>query len=131
MIKPSLQFSVPCLDIDSDSPGPQSFQKVFFELPIGASFPYKLSYFYIANGWCSGQGRFQQVLRILNPDGSILLDSGAQTIELDTYERPFMIANKLQDLVFNTQGVYKVQIYLDGELVLQYPLRIFQAKSAQ
>lgn len=129
-MKPSLQFSVPCLDIDADSPGPQSFQKVFFELPIGASFPYKLSYFYIANGWCSGKGHFRQVLRILNPDGSVLLDTGDQPIELEAYERPFMIANKLQDLVFNTPGVYKVQIFLDGELVLQYPMRIFQATSA-
>ena len=130
-MKPSLQFSVPCLDIDSAGPGPQSFQKVFFELPIGADFPYKLSYFYIANGWCSGQGHFKQVLRILNPDGSTLIDSGEQAIELDAYERPFMIANKLQDLVFNTQGVYKVQIFLDGAMVLEYPLRIFRAKSAQ
>ncbi|MBQ7568504.1 hypothetical protein IJT17_06850 [bacterium] len=128
-MKPSLQFSVPCLDIDAEGPGPQSFQKVFYELPIGAEFPYKLSYFYIANGWCSGRGRYSQTLKILNPDGTALLNTGEQLIELDSLEKPFMIANRLQDLVFQAPGTYKVQIFLDGELVLEYPLRIIQAKS--
>lgn len=126
-MKPSLQFSIPCLDIDEGS-GPQSFQKVFFELPIGKEFPYKLSYFYIANCWCSGRGRFSQKLRILNPDGTTLVDSGEQLIELTSYERPFMVANRLEDLEFRTEGLYKVQTYLENELVLEYPIRIFHSK---
>ncbi len=125
---PSLQFSIPCLDID-DSAGPQSFQKIFFELPIGADFPYKLSYFFIANGWCSGKGRYSQKLKILNPDGTTLVDTGAQLIELESPERPYMISNKLVDLVFQAPGLYRVQVFLDDELRLEYPIRIFQAKS--
>ena len=127
-MKPSLQFSVPCLDID-DGQGPQSFQKVFFELPIGKDFPYTLSYFYIANGWCSGHGRFSQKLRILNPVGTVLVDSGEQLVELTAYERPYMVANRLEDLTFKTEGLYKVQVFLENELVLEYPIRLFRSKA--
>lgn len=98
---------------------------VFYELPA-KEFPLQMDYFYLANGWCSGRGRYSHSVKLINPDGSTMCNTGEQMIELTDPTVPFMVVNKFESMEFNTPGIYKIQVFLDGELRLEYPLTIRQ-----
>lgn len=121
-MKPSLQFSVPCLNIP-EGPLP-TFENVFYELP-SPEFPLKVSFF-LANGWCAGQGDFAQEVRLLTPAGQVLVQTGQQPFNLPHERQPYMVVNDFQNLLFDAPGVYRIQVLLDGEPVLDYPLEIRQ-----
>ena len=46
---PSLQFSVPCLDVKEEAGKPPDFKSIFYELPL-PEFPFKTDFF-VADGW--------------------------------------------------------------------------------
>lgn len=123
--KPSLQFSVPCLNVKDPDDQPPSFEYLFYELPL-PEFPFKAS-FYIANGWCSGTGTHQQSMKILKPDGNTLVETGLQDVTLKDQNTPFMAVNYFPDLVFEGPGVYKVEVFLGESKVLTYPLTVRKA----
>jgi hypothetical protein len=132
MKKPSLQFSVPCLAVTEDDKGPPSFNRIFYELPF-PEFPFRFPKpgFFIANGWCNGQGNFVQSMRILTPEKKVLIETGNQPFELKEVETPFMAINLFQDLPFEKPGTYWIHIYLDGELAVEYPMVVRLAEGAQ
>ena len=152
MKRPSLQFSVPCANVPEED-GPPSFRSVFFSLPhpqYHFNFPKKG--FFVANGWCNGQGNFTQEIRLLQPDKEkVLISTGKQDFELKEIQTPFMAVNLFQ-IVFSQPGKYWVQIFLgeftgkdpqgrsqsaNDQLVIEYPLTvqgnidIYEIKSAQ
>lgn len=136
MIRPKLQFSVPCLSVTEDQ-GPPSFHSIFYELPF-PEFPFKFpgKGFFIANTWCNGQGRFAQELKILKPDKKKeVVKTGKQPFELKEQEVPFMAINLFQDVVFEEPGTYWIQISLADEkggiqVELEYPLVVRLADNA-
>lgn len=123
-MKPSLQFSVPCLDATMEGNN-LSFNRVFFDLPSHEFPTPAFDKFYIANGWSMGQGHFNVKMRILDPNG--------ETLEGSTFERDFTLENKytpfltlfrLENIVFPMLGQYKVQIFLDNQLHLEYYIEL-------
>lgn len=128
-MKPSLQFSIPCLEVKEDG-GPPSFLRVFYELPFPA-FPFKFPApgFFIANGWCNGKGDFIQSMKLLKPDKkSILIQTGDQPFTLKEAGTPFMAVNLLAEVEFQTDGTYWIQVSLNNELKLEYPLVVRKAE---
>lgn len=126
MIEPSLQFSVPCLEVPQEEGRPPSFHYLFYELPL-PEFPYRVTFF-VCNGWCNGQGRFVQSTRILKPDHvTPVVETGEQPFELAERETPFMAVNCFQEIPFESPGVHWIQVNLDGEMRLEYPLVVRQA----
>jgi hypothetical protein len=129
MKRPSLQFSVPCLAVVEDEKGPPSFNRIFYELPF-PEFPFRFPKpgFFIANGWCNGQGNFVQSMKILYPERDRqLIGTGKQPFDLKEIETPFMAINLFQDVVFEKPGTYWIQILLNDELAVEYPLVVRQA----
>ena len=127
--KPRLQFSIPCLQVDEEK-GPPSFMYVFYEIPL-PEFPFRFPQgqgFYIANGWCSGTGGHAQRIRILGPDKNEIVDTKDQPFTLKSTEEPFMAVNYIQEMPFEKPGVYTVQVLLDGQTVLEYPLPVRKAE---
>lgn len=127
-MKPRLQFSVPCLNIPEDESRPPSFEHIFYELPF-PKFPFQVDFF-LANGWTHGQGRFAQAVKLLDPDKAVLVETEAQTFELEKVTVPFMVINKFEGVQFARPGVYWFQILLDGQLALEYPLEIRQVQTS-
>ena len=121
-MKPSLQFSVPCLNIPGDGSRPPTFEGIFYELP-SPEFPFRLDFF-LANGWCAGLGSFIQEVRVLRPDGQTMAQTGQQGFQLASETQPYMIVNQFQGFQFDAPGVYRIQVLLDGEVRLDYPLEI-------
>lgn len=128
MRKPSLQFSIPCLGVEEEGNKPPSFKYIFYELPF-PNFPIKAPPFFINNGWSYGLGPHTERTRILRPDRrQQLTDTGNHDFVLEDQETPFMAINMYQDIVFPEPGVYWVQIYLDNQQVIEYPLPVRQAE---
>ena len=137
MKRPSLQFSVPCLSVDEKN-GPPTFSSIFFELPF-PKFPYKFPGrgFFITNSWINGTGRFAQEIKIYKPDHKTdIIKTGKQPFELKDERTPFMAVNLFQDAVFETPGVYWVEITLADQngvlkVELEYPLSVRLADEAK
>jgi len=130
-MKPSLQFSIPCLGYQEE--GPPTFQHIFYELPF-PSFPYAFPDpgFFVANGWCCGTGQHEQRMQILHPEKkAVLIDTGAQPFNLEEPETPFMAVNLFQKIEFPAPGTYWFRIFLDGEVALEYPLVVRQSETTE
>jgi len=125
--QPSLQFSVPCLEVVDEDSKPPSFNYLFYELPL-PEFPYQVS-FYVANGWCNGKGDFVQKMQILNPDRTPMVQTGNQPFKLTGIETPFMAVNFFQGIQFTKPGTYWFQVFLGDKKVLEYPLSVREAKA--
>ncbi|MBI3925013.1 MAG: hypothetical protein HY319_05690 [Armatimonadetes bacterium] len=121
--RPSLQFSVPCLEVADEEGKPPSFKWLFYELPF-PQFPFKVSFF-VANGWCNGVGDYIQSMSILQPDKqNVLVETGKQPFKLSERSVPFMAVNFFQDIIFEEPGVYWMQVFLNGGMILEYPLTV-------
>ncbi len=118
--KPILQFSIPCLEVEAQDK-PPVFSYVFYELP----YPRQPVSFYICNGWSNGKGSFKQEIKILKPDHkTVFVQTGEQDFELKDEVVPQLMVNMFGNVRFEEFGVYWVQNYLDGELVMEYPIVI-------
>ena len=127
-MKPNLQFSVPCLDVDCAG-NVLNFKRVFFDLP-SYDFPTPpFEYFYVANSWIGGEGSFEAKVRILDPEGNILKGSTfSHKFYLEDRHVPFMTLLKFENIIFPQAGYYTVEIFLDEELKLSYPLELRKIK---
>ncbi len=120
---PDLQFSVTCLNLD-DKEGPPTFQYLFYELPLPA-LPFKLDRFFLLNCWINGVGQFRHSVRILNPSRTkTLIDTGDQTFVLTDAHTPQLMINHITDFMASEAGPHWVQTYLDGRMILEYPVTV-------
>jgi len=126
MKKPVLQFSIPCLEIETEDK-PPVFSYVFYELP----FPNAPVSFYIANGWSNGEGSFTQEIKLIKPSGNLLVSTGKQDFELKSFNVPQLMVNLFRDMMFDEFGDYKVEVYLNDEKVIEYPLTVRQLTSEE
>lgn len=120
-IKPTLQFSVPYLSEGEDD-RIRSFIGIFYELPF-PEFPTPKFNFFVANGWCNGKGKFRQRMRILNPDRkTAVIETPYQEFELTETTTPFMAVNFFAEMILQQPGTYWFQTFLNGKLVMEYPM---------
>jgi hypothetical protein len=118
---PSLQFSIPYLS-EGDDERIRSFIGIFYELPF-PEFPTPKFSFFLANGWSNGKGQFKQKVRILNPDRqSAIIETPDQEFELKENTTPFMAVNFFAEIQLQQEGTYWIQSFLNGKLVLEYPM---------
>ena len=120
--KPILQFSVLC-----DGVAKQGNKPVFIGVFSNFIRTGVIPQFFIVNRWVYGKGTFKQKVVIKDPDLT-------KTVA-EIPEQEFALQNETTgaDLVlgfvnvnFEKGGVYWVQIILDGELVMSYPLPVYE-----
>jgi hypothetical protein len=100
----------------------RSFIGIFYELPF-PEFPTPKFSFFLANGWSNGKGQFKQKVRILNPDRqSAIIETPDQEFELKENTTPFMAVNFFAEIQLQQEGTYWIQSFLNGKLVLEYPM---------
>jgi len=126
-IKPTLQFSIPYLSEGEDE-RIRSFIGIFYELPF-PEFPTPKFSFFVANGWCNGKGKFKQKMRILNPDRkTAIMETPDQEFVLKESTTPFMAVNYFAEMVLQKQGTYWFQTFLNGKLVIEFPMMARKVK---
>jgi len=128
-IRPNLQFSVLCDDVRREDNG--KFILVgLFEAINAHKFPAKHAAMFVANRWCKGQGEFVQKIRILNSsDNSVIFQTDDQPFKLEDIDSHHTLISKFSNIVFPKPGKYWVELLLDNELMLNYPLMLKEAKT--
>ena len=126
-IKPNLQFSVLCDDVRREDNG-KFILLGLFEAINAKEFPATHQMLFVANRWCKGEGRFTQKIRIVNTkDKSNVFQTEEQPFEIADIDSHHTLISRFNKLVFPNAGKYWVEVLLDGELVLNYPLMLKQA----
>lgn len=122
--QPSLQFSVMCLDLVEDERKPPTLQYLFYELPF-PQLPFRMDRFHIINCWSNGTGQYKQAIKILTPSKTkTFVETGEQAFNLDDLYTPQLMINVFADLEFTEEGHYIIQNFLNGKLVMEYPLTV-------
>jgi len=124
---PDLQSSILCDDVRQERNG--KFILVgLFDAIAAPTLPVRYPRLFMVTRWCSGQGDFTQRTRILNPDQSTVLLEGKEIpVKLSTPEATATNVEVFVNVSFEKAGTHWIEILLDGDLKLRYPLRVSKA----
>ncbi len=82
--------------------------------------------------WCSGEGSFVQQSRIMHPDQkSVLIEGKNVPVKLASSETATTSVEIFIHFTFPKPGTYWVEISLDNDLKIRYPLLVDQINNGQ
>jgi len=121
---PDLQASFACEDVRVEASGAHTIVGIvnFIGAP---SLPIQVIKLCVWTRWSSGLGEFDQETRLVGPDEQTLLAPPAITrFRLEDVNSHTTNVNIFGGLQFKEPGAHHVEILLDGELKLHYPMRV-------
>ena len=120
---PDLQASFACEDVRVEASGAHTIVGIvnFIGAP---KLPIQIIKLCIWTRWSSGIGHFEQVTRIIAPDEETVLATATTQFQLGNEESHTTNVNIFGGLMFRDQGAHHIEILLDGELKLHYPMRV-------
>jgi hypothetical protein len=120
---PELQASFACEDVRVEASGSHSIVGIINF--IGApALPIQLIKLCIWTRWSSGIGQFGQTTRIVGPDEETVLAMAMTDFQLTHEESHTTNVNVFGGIQFKQPGAHHVEIILDGEMRLRFPLRV-------
>jgi len=126
---PDLQASFACEDVRVEASGSHSIVGIINF--IGApALPIQLIKLCIWTRWSSGIGDFEQTTRLVGPDEETVLASATTIFRLTHEESHTTNVNVFGGVQFSQPGAHHVEIILDGEMKLRFPLRVMLPPSA-
>ena len=120
---PDLQASILCEDVRQEVNGLQTLVGVINILPTPAV-PVALLKLCIWTRWCGGLGKFRQISRILGVEEVQIMAESPIDFELKEFEGTVTNVNVFAGVQFQQYGLHHVEIILDNELVLRYPIPV-------
>ncbi len=121
---PDLQMSVLCDDVRQERSGKFILIGLFDVIGLSA-FPTLFPRICIVNRWCCGQGSFRERTRIVGPDnGAVVVEGQEILVRLADGESSVTNVEFFLNVKIEKEGVYWVEIMIDGDLKLRYPLRV-------
>ncbi len=129
-IEPTLLFSVLCDDVRREDNG--KFILIGLFESIGAvGFPVRHATLFVMNCWCSGIGEFTQKTRIIAPDGVKLIEDEQTSFSLKDLKAKHRVVARFNNILFQSPGEYSVEVLLDNDLKVRYPLIVEQISQAR
>ncbi len=124
---PDLQASFVCEDVRVEASGAHTIVGIvnFIGAP---TLPIQVIKLCVWTRWSSGVGEFEQVTRLIAPDEETVLVSASRVFHLENEESHTTNVNIFGGLQFKEAGAHHVEILLDGELKLHFPLRVILVK---
>jgi len=121
---PDLQSSLICDDVRQERNG--KFMLIgLFDAIHTQEFPSTFARLCLVTRWCSGRGTFTQHSRIIQPDQKTILAEGKDVqVKLSSPEASATSVEVFMNVKFPQPGVYWVEILLESDLKIRYPLRI-------
>jgi len=100
---------------------------------LGSSqLPIKYPRLFLVTRWCSGEGEFLQDTRILKPDQtSVLVEGRKIPTKLANDESTATNVELFMNVAFNEFGTHWVEVGLDGDLKIRFPLRVSKVNAPQ
>lgn len=127
-MKPDLQFSILCDDVRREDNGKFIFIGLFDVIGT-KNFPTQHGVMFVANRWCKGEGEFKQKSRIIDSvDKKLIVESPEVTFRLEDISQSHTVISKFSNITFPRAGKYWVEVLLDGQLTLDYPLMLVEDK---
>ena len=122
-ILPDLQSCVLCEDVRCEINGMQTLVGVINVIPA-PTLPINCMRLCIWSRWCSGSGKFRQKSRIIGVDEQQVLAQAEVEFELREMEGQATNAHFFGGVQFQQFGMHHVEIFLDNELRLRFPLPV-------
>jgi hypothetical protein len=129
-ILPDLQSCVLCEDVRCEINGMQTLVGVINVIPA-PSLPINCMRLCIWSRWCSGSGKFRQKSRILGVDEQQILAQAEVEFELREMEGHATNVHYFGGVQFQQFGLHHVEIFLENELRLRFPLPVIRIALAQ
>ena len=126
-IEPALLYSVLCDDVRREDNG-KFILLGLFETVGAREFPAAHPTLFIVNGWIAGVGAFRQYSRILDPTGHELARDQETVFQLATLRSRHSVIARFNNLELPQPGEYAVEVLLNGDLKLRYPLVVEQVR---
>jgi hypothetical protein len=128
-MSPDLQMSILCDDVRQERNGKFILIGVFDVIALPA-YPAVFQRVCVVNRWCCGQGEFTQQTRIQKADGSGTLAVGREVkVNLADPEASATSVEFFLNLQFEREGTYWIEVLMDGDLKLRYPLKARRAQA--
>jgi hypothetical protein len=127
---PDLQSSILCDDVRQERNG--KFILIgLFDAIAAQNMPVRYPRLFMVTRWCSGEGEFHQRTRILKPDQTTDLVVGKVIpVKLPSPEATATNVEVFVNVSFEEEGTHWVEILLDNDLKVRYPLRVTKARQA-
>ena len=124
---PDLQASFACEDVRVEASGAHTIVGIvnFIGAP---TLPIQIIKLCVWTRWSSGIGEFEQVTRLIAPDEETVLATATTQFHLGNEESHTTNVNIFGGLQFREQGAHHIEILLDGELKLHFPMRVLLVK---
>ena len=129
-ILPDLQSCVLCEDVRCEINGMQTLVGVINVIPA-PSLPINCLRLCIWSRWCSGSGKFRQKSRIIGVDEQQVLAQAEVEFELKEMEGHATNVHYFGGVQFQQFGLHHVEIFLENELRLRFPLPVVRIALAQ
>ena len=126
---PDLQASFACEDVRVEASGAHTIVGIINY--IGApSLPIQVIKLCVWTRWSSGLGQFEQMTRLVGPDDETILGTARTSFALTNEESHTTNVNIFGGVQFDHPGAHHVEILLDGEMKLRFPVRVVLPPSA-
>jgi hypothetical protein len=120
---PDLQASFACEDVRVEASGAHTIVGIVNY--IGApTLPIQIIKLCVWTRWSSGVGSFVQTTRLVGPDEETVLAEATTEFRLGNEESHTTNVNIFGGVQFKQVGAHHVEISLDGEMKLRFPLRV-------
>lgn len=128
VLVPDLQSCILCDDVRQERNG--KFMLIgLFDAIVAQALPIRYPRLFLVTRWCSGQGEFRQTTRILKPDQKETVVAGKEIrVRLPGPEATATNVEILGNVSFEQAGTHWVEVLLDGDLKLRYPLWVTLAR---
>ncbi len=121
---PDLQSSLLCDDVRQERNGKFILIGIFEGLMVPA-FPAVFHRLCLVNRWCCGEGEFHQLTRIVSGDGKTKLIEGRPVpIRLTDVNQVATSVEYFVNVKIPEPGAYWIEILLNQQLKLRYPLHV-------
>ena len=124
---PDLQSSLLCDDVRQERNGKFILIGLFDVLNFPA-FPAVFPRLCVVNRWCCGEGTFRQRSRVVHPDGKMVVEGKNVRVNLPSGEATATSVEFFLNIQFEQEGVFWVEVLLEDDLRIRYPLRARQAQ---
>ena len=128
---PDLQSSLLCDDVRQERNGKFMLIGLFDAMAV-PKYPAVFQRLCMVNRWCCGFGEFTQQSRLLKPDGmTVLIEGKPVPVKLPDSEANATCVEIFLNVKLEMPGTYWIEVLLDNQLKLRYPLKAAQIKPPQ
>lgn len=122
-LSPDLQSSLLCDDVRQELNGKFILIGLFEGIAVPA-YPAVFQRICLVNRWCCGRGVFKQKSRIIKPDGTTPMAEGKE-VDIHLKDEIFTATSVefFMNVKFDAPGTYWVEVLLDGDIRIRYPLK--------